>query len=295
MITLILCVVLSPALTVEADTAQDIYDIYGIQHDTALSRIQKDLKAAKKKYDDVEHEYNINTMHNVAVEGINMNDVRSDLSTAQGELIDKGNALMSAIDLSREQIRELELEYMRIESKIEFLCETVNSYSNIYQKNADYQTVVDAERKVLELTNELDIAKEEANIGEVKQIYHPLSTNYEVKQAYSTDRPYIVLAAGKGVPVMAQWHGVVVEAGYSKKKGEYVTIDHGEGVLTEYHHLKSRYVKEDDVVKQYDRIGKTTNNGLEFKLILQEQAVDPALLFSKERSRDEQETKTEQR
>ena len=94
---------------------------------------------------------------------------------------------------------------------------------------------------------------------------------------------------------MAQWDGIVIKAGYSKKKGEYVTIDHGENVLTEYCHLKSRYVKEDDVVKQYDRIGKTTNNGLEFKLILQERAVDPALLFSKERSRDEQETKTEQR
>lgn len=79
-------------------------------------------------------------------------------------------------------------------------------------------------------------------------------------------------AAPKGTPIYAAYNGVVVAATYSSTMGNYVMIDHGDGLYTIYMHASKLYVKKDEVVKKGQKIagvgttGRSTGNHLHFSV-----------------------------
>ncbi|RDU57602.1 M23 family metallopeptidase [Helicobacter sp. MIT 99-5507] len=72
------------------------------------------------------------------------------------------------------------------------------------------------------------------------------------------------LASIKNAQVFASNDGVVVLKESLGIYGNTIVIDHGLGIYTLYSHLSEFYVKEDDVVKQGDIIGRTGASGLAF-------------------------------
>lgn len=95
-------------------------------------------------------------------------------------------------------------------------------------------------------------------------------------------------AAGTGTPVKAVAPGKVILArtGY-KLHGNMVSIDHGEGVVTFYIHLSKVLVKEGQLVKQGDLIGKVGSTGrasgphLHFSLYVNHNATNPNDWYAK--------------
>ena len=79
-------------------------------------------------------------------------------------------------------------------------------------------------------------------------------------------------AAPKGTAIYAAYDGVVVAATYSSSMGNYVMIDHGDGLYTIYMHASALYVSKDDVVIRGDTIaavgttGRSTGNHLHFSV-----------------------------
>lgn len=79
-------------------------------------------------------------------------------------------------------------------------------------------------------------------------------------------------AAPKGTAIYAAYDGVVVAATYSATMGNYVMIDHGDGLYTIYMHASSLYVKKDDIVVRGETIaavgstGRSTGNHLHFSV-----------------------------
>ncbi len=79
-------------------------------------------------------------------------------------------------------------------------------------------------------------------------------------------------ASPKGTAIYAAYDGVVVAATYSGSMGNYVMIDHGDGLYTIYMHASSLYVKKDDVVARGETIaavgstGRSTGNHLHFSV-----------------------------
>lgn len=79
-------------------------------------------------------------------------------------------------------------------------------------------------------------------------------------------------AAPKGTPIYAAYNGVVVAATYSATMGNYVMIDHGDGLFTIYMHASKLYVKKDEVVTKGQKIagvgttGRSTGNHLHFSV-----------------------------
>ena len=79
-------------------------------------------------------------------------------------------------------------------------------------------------------------------------------------------------ASPKGTAIYAAYDGVVVAATYSGSMGNYVMIDHGDGLYTIYMHASSLYVKKDDVVARGETIaavgstGRSTGNHLNFSV-----------------------------
>lgn len=70
-------------------------------------------------------------------------------------------------------------------------------------------------------------------------------------------------AAKRGTPVVAAGNGRVTQAGFSKYNGNYVFIQHGNGIVTKYLHFYKRpAVKKGQRVKQGQVIGYVGSTGL---------------------------------
>jgi murein DD-endopeptidase MepM/ murein hydrolase activator NlpD len=91
----------------------------------------------------------------------------------------------------------------------------------------------------------------------------------------------IDFAAPKGTAIYAAYDGIVVAATYSSTMGNYVMIDHGDGLYTIYMHASALYVSKDDVVTRGSTIaavgstGRSTGNHLHFSVRKDGEYVSP--------------------
>lgn len=89
------------------------------------------------------------------------------------------------------------------------------------------------------------------------------------------------MAAPGGSKILAAYDGKVVAADYSASMGNYIMIDHGDGLYTVYMHASALYVSEGDVVVKGEHIaavgstGRSTGNHLHFSVRLNGSYVSP--------------------
>lgn len=97
--------------------------------------------------------------------------------------------------------------------------------------------------------------------------FRRISSNFNPNRLHpvlKTVRPHrgIDYAANTGTPVWASGDGRVIASAYSRANGNYVIIQHGNGIQTKYLHLSKRYVKNGQRVRQQQRIGSVGATGL---------------------------------
>lgn len=203
---------------------------------------------------------------------------------------------------------ELELEKEILdETKAGVEAEQRNLEALIEQKNQDitnYETDINNKEKAIReyeeeiKAQEEEIATLEALIAEEKKkilassgvvlsydggvFKFPLATYTRVSDDYG-NRIHPTLgvpqfhngvdfASPKGTAIYAAYDGVVVAATYSGTMGNYVMIDHGDGLYTIYMHASALYVEKDDVVVRGETIaavgstGRSTGNHLHFSV-----------------------------
>lgn len=91
----------------------------------------------------------------------------------------------------------------------------------------------------------------------------------------------IDIPAPRGTQIVAAYDGEVAWSYYSSSAGNWVGIDHGDGIYTVYMHMSKRLVSEGDQVKKGDVIGlvgttgRSTGNHLHFGVRKDGQYVDP--------------------
>jgi murein DD-endopeptidase MepM/ murein hydrolase activator NlpD len=85
--------------------------------------------------------------------------------------------------------------------------------------------------------------------------FHPIQKRWKAHNG--TD-----YRANRGTPVVAAGNGKVIQATYNKYNGNYVFIQHGDGVLTKYLHFSKRAVKKGQRVKQGQVIGYVGTTGM---------------------------------
>lgn len=89
------------------------------------------------------------------------------------------------------------------------------------------------------------------------------------------------MAAPGGSPILAAYDGKVVAAAYSNTMGNYIMIDHGDGLYTIYMHASALYVSSGTEVSKGDKIaavgttGRSTGNHLHFSVRLNGNYVSP--------------------
>lgn len=85
--------------------------------------------------------------------------------------------------------------------------------------------------------------------------FHPISKRWKAHNG--TD-----YRANTGTPVVAAGDGKVTHSTYNKYNGNYVFIQHGNGIVTKYLHFSKRKVKKGQRVKQGQVIGLVGSTGL---------------------------------
>ena len=91
----------------------------------------------------------------------------------------------------------------------------------------------------------------------------------------------------EGTPVYAAAAGTVKEAGFDARQGNYVRLDHGDGLETFYAHCRSVEVKAGDAVELGQTIAAVGNSGqstgphLHFEVLVNGAATDPERYFDR--------------
>lgn len=120
-----------------------------------------------------------------------------------------------------------------------------------------------------------------------------ITSNYGYRVApvpgASTFHPAIDIGAIRtgvaGDPVWAMADGKVIQSSYGTKSGNYIAIDHGNGVKSRYLHLHNRNVKVGDTVTKGQVIGRMGGTGLgtgvhlHFEIHLNNKTVNPLGYF----------------
>lgn len=94
----------------------------------------------------------------------------------------------------------------------------------------------------------------------------PLAKNkYVVSSEYGprwgTNHNGIDLAAPSGTPIYASSNGVVIDSGYSGSAGNYVIIQHSDGIYTSYFHMSRRAARNNQKLKRGELIGYVGSTG----------------------------------
>lgn len=95
------------------------------------------------------------------------------------------------------------------------------------------------------------------------------------------------MAAPGGSPILAAYDGNVVASDYSGSMGNYIMVDHGDGLYTIYMHASALYVSKGDFVTKGQKIaavgstGRSTGNHLHFSVRLNGSYVSPWNYLSK--------------
>lgn len=94
-----------------------------------------------------------------------------------------------------------------------------------------------------------------------------ISSNFKPKRFHPVQKKWKAhrgtdYAAKTGTPVVAAGNGKVTHSTYNKYNGNYVFIQHGNGIVTKYLHFSKRAVKKGQRVKQGQVIGYVGTTGM---------------------------------
>ncbi len=211
------------------------------------------------------------------------------------------------LELEKEILDEakatVEIEQKNLEDLIEQKSRDIINYetdiNNKEKAIQEYQEQIKAEEEEIKLLEAAVIEEKKkllANNGTVISydggvFKFPLAsyTRISDEYGYRTD-PFLGIesfhngidfAAPKGTAIYAAYDGQVAAAAYNSSMGNYVMINHGDGLYTIYMHASALYVKKGDVVVRGETIaavgttGRSTGNHLHFSVRLNGSYVSP--------------------
>lgn len=206
------------------------------------------------------------------------------------ELLEEAKAQVEEEEAGLETlISEKEQQITAYQTDINTKAEAIEEYeADIAAQNAAIaalEAAAEAERKQLE---ELNKPKVEYDGGMFRM---PLDTYKRISDDYGwRNHPTLGVrkfhngvdfAAAGGTPIYAAYKGTVVGAAYNSSMGNYVMINHGNGLYTIYMHASKLYVSTGQSVSTGDKIaavgttGRSTGNHLHFGVRLNGEYVSP--------------------
>ena len=192
----------------------------------------------------------------------------------------------AALDDLQSQRDELEARMMfnmddDTRAQLQAQLDAIDSQLALLQSTA---AQADAEADAEEANAAIDRAA--AAMSDALREYPPASTLVlnatGISTGYSADHPGVDIAADAGAQVSALYDGIVTAADYDADKGWYIVLDHGDGLESEYRHMRELLVSAGDAITMGQAIGTVGSTGsatgphLHFELRLNGAPVDPS-------------------
>lgn len=234
------------------------------------------------------------------------------LSAYDRKMLDEYVATRELIELVKAQLEEdrdyleqakagVESEEASLNALIEEKKETINAVSqDITNKEAaiaEYEADIAEQNETIAMLEKV-VAEEKARLAEENGLKYdggmftwPAPSYTRISDDYGNRTHPILgvqqfhngvdMAAPGGTPILAAYDGNVVAADYSGSMGNYVMIDHGDGLYTIYMHSSALYVSKGAFVTKGQKIaavgstGRSTGNHLHFSVRLNGSYVNP--------------------
>lgn len=240
------------------------------------------------------------------------------LSAYDRKMLDRYVETRELIELYKQQLEEerayledakagVESEEASLNSLIDEKKDAIEQVSDdINNKEAaiaEYEAYIKEQNETIAMLEKV-VAEEKAKLAEESRIkydggmfqwpapsYTAISSDYGNRQhpTLGVERFHngVDLAAPGGSPILAAYDGKVVAADYSGSMGNYLMVDHGDGLYTIYMHASALYVSKGDFVVKGQNIaavgstGRSTGNHLHFSVRLNGSYVSPWNYLSK--------------
>ena len=249
---------------------------------------------------------------------LNKADYIEMLSAYDRKMLDQYVATRELIELYKQQLEE-EMAYLE-EAKTGVESEEASLNSLIDEKKdrieqvgndidakeaaiAEYEAYIKEQNETIAILEKV-VAEEKARLAEESRLkydggmfkwpapsYTAISSEYgnRVHPTLGVEKFHngLDMAAPGGSPILAAYDGNVVAADYSSSMGNYIMIDHGDGLYTIYMHASALYVSKGNFVVKGQNIaavgstGRSTGNHLHFSVRLNGNYVNPWNYLSK--------------
>lgn len=213
-----------------------------------------------------------------------LQDEYTELSGLQDALIAKQNEVQALLEEKKVQISNLESQIGENAATLQKLIEQAEAerQKQIEQQKAAQQA---AENAANAGSGYVPPSSNNVVSGN-GQFTHPcpgasISSTFGYRDFDGAFHKGLDLAAGEGTPTYAAADGTVVIAGWSDSAGNWVVINHGNGLVTKYMHHSAICVSAGQTVSKGQQIGYVGNTGnsfgahLHFQVELNDVAVDP--------------------
>lgn len=204
----------------------------------------------------------ISTKNQVAQIKADLEEEERQLNEAKAGL-DNEQAAMEMLIASKEE--EIDGYENDIENKEAAIAEYEAMIAEQNQIIKDLEAAILAEKKRLIEQNRKAIVYDGGQFKWPAPSYTRISDEYGerihpilgVKQFHNG----LDMAAPSGSPILAAYDGEVVAASYSATMGNYIMIDHGDGLITIYMHASAILVSQGQTVAKGEQIGKVGSTG----------------------------------
>lgn len=281
----------SGSLVVSASTLDDIRDLYG------KSRLDAKYTDLDKR--EIWLQWSRVNNHNNVAKMFSIDD-----SLAMLEVTDESIALTSTMNKGARSLKDSFLNGGSVPQVLQYKTEVENlaySLSRLKQKGdvieLDLMTN-DWDAKLKEMETVIAEVNTYRDLGDVaSELQSPVRGHFFITSLYGfrvhplegewKAHAGLDLVAPVGTDILSVWGGVVSRVYTSEKGGNTVEVQHDDGLYTRYLHMQEISVKEGQVLKQYDVVGKLGGTGavtgahLHFEVHLDGESVNPIYFFGK--------------
>lgn len=240
------------------------------------------------------------------------------LSAYDRQMLDEYVATRKLIELYKEQLEEDKAYLEEAKASVESEEASLNALINEKQRTieavtnditnkeaaiAEYEADIKEQNETIAMLEKI-VAEEKAKLAEANNRTYdggifawPVPSYTRISDDYGNRIHPILgvqqfhngvdMAAPGGSPILAAYDGSVVAADYSGSMGNYIMIDHGDGLYTIYMHASALYVSKGAEVTKGQKIaavgstGRSTGNHLHFSVRLNGSYVSPWNYLSK--------------
>lgn len=312
-LTTVLCSTLSLVGVAVADeiksattnqTSNDFFALYGRNTNEISDEVQQEYEHEKWVYETLIKEKRQIDAYNKSVEeaeiykSIKLQEIQDQVMEVVQENVELQNQMRTNFFGDWEVLLSLDAQYKSNNDYINYLLKSSTKYSiskKIKEKDVDWEGLNERMKvKEKQVANESDVSilgivsgvtyPVDSILAEISSEWGPrINPKNKVTVSYHNG---VDIACPLGVLVKSIFNGTVANIGFDSELGNYIKINHGNGIASFYTHVDNISVTKGQKVNQYDVIAVSGQSGkmygvnhIHFGLFIDGNSVDPAVLL----------------